>query len=74
VCEMSLTFDQKAEVCSVIMDTGFVGNAEDYVQQFYNKPFDELTTCEAEMLIRTLGNKAGCLHETEEGNYERKEA
>jgi hypothetical protein len=51
------------EVCSVIMDTGYIGSAEDYVKEFYNKDFSELTVCEAEMIVRTLGSKPGCLYE-----------
>ena len=60
-----------AEVCSVIMDTGFVGNAEDYVQKFHKVPMSELTVCEAEMIVRTLGDKKGCLFNTAEGNYDK---
>jgi hypothetical protein len=45
------------------MDTGYVGSAEEYIKEFYNKEFDELTTCEAEILVRTLENKKGCLFE-----------
>lgn len=59
----NLPFKLYGEVCSVIMDTGFIGSAEDYVQQFYGKPFAELTVCEAEMIVRMLGNKPGCLNE-----------
>jgi hypothetical protein len=47
------------------MDTGFVGNAEDYVKTFYGKPFEELTVCEAEMIVRNLSDKPGCLHQSE---------
>jgi hypothetical protein len=59
------------EVCCVIMETGFVGNADEYVKQFYGKPFVDLTTCEAEMIIRTLGNKPGTLLNTKEGGYDK---
>lgn len=58
-----LSFDLRAKVCVVIMDTGYVGSAEEYIKEFYNKEFDELTTCEAEILVRTLENKKGCLFE-----------
>lgn len=58
-----LPFNLTMEVCSVIQDTGFIGSAEDYVQKYYGKPFSELTVCEAEMIVRTLSNKKGCLHE-----------
>ncbi len=58
-----LPFKLLGDVCSVIQDTGFVGSAEDYVQQFYGKSFAELTVNEAEMIVRTLGNKPGCLFE-----------
>jgi len=51
------------EVCCVIMDTGFAGSAEDYVRKYYNKPFAELTVNEAEIIVQTLSNKAGCLRE-----------
>lgn len=60
---MSLPFSLKSQVVSVIMDTGFVGNAEAYVQKYYNKTFDELTVNEAEMIISNLQNKPGCLNE-----------
>jgi len=59
----SLTFKQLQEVCVVIQDTGYLGSAEDYVREFYGKAFNELTTCEAEIIIRQLGNKPGCLAE-----------
>jgi hypothetical protein len=58
------------EVCSVIQDTGFIGSAEDYVKEFYGKPFAELTIWEAEMIVRNLSSKEGCLHGTKEGGYE----
>jgi hypothetical protein len=58
-----LPFNLLSQVCSVIQDTGFIGSAEDYVKQFYGKPFAELTVCEAEMIVRTLGNEPGCLYE-----------
>ena len=58
-----LSSDLRAKVCVVIMDTGYVGSAEEYFKEFYNKEFDELTTCEAEILVRTLENKKGCLFE-----------
>ena len=58
-----LSLELKAEVCSVILDTGFISSAEDYVKQFYGKSFDELTVCEAEMIVRTLSTKPGCLYE-----------
>lgn len=50
------------EVCSVILDTGFSGSSEEYVKVFYGKPIEELTTCEAEMLVNQLKDKPGCLH------------
>ena len=59
-CQSKIPFKLKCEVVSVIMDTGFLGNAETYVQQFYGKSFDELTTYEAEMIVATLKNKPGC--------------
>ena len=59
-----LSFELLGQVCSVILDTGYTDSAEDYVKQFYGKPFSELTVCEAEMIIRTLGTKPGCLSET----------
>jgi hypothetical protein len=62
-------FNLKAEVCSVIQDTGYVGSAEDYIRQFYGKGFDELTVNEAEMIIANLQDKKGCLYETKEGGY-----
>jgi len=62
-----LPFDLLGKVCSVIQDTGFVGSAEEYVKQFYGKEFSELTICEAEMIVRTLADKPGCLSETKEG-------
>ena len=52
--------DLLEKVCIVIMDTGFAGSADEYVQQYYGKPFAELTICEAEMIVRTLSNKQGC--------------
>jgi hypothetical protein len=45
------------------MDTGFTGSADEYVQKYHNKPFEELTVCEAEMIVRHLGNRPGCLQE-----------
>jgi hypothetical protein len=66
---MSLPFDLKAAVCDVIMETGFVTSAEDYIRQFYGKGFDELTVCEAEMIVRNLKDKPGCLFNTKEGGY-----
>jgi len=66
-----LPFELFREVCSVILDTGYAGSAEEYVQEFYGKPFAELTVCEAEMIVRTLGNKPGCLKE--EGMQDGKE-
>jgi len=59
-----LSSELLAEVCSVIQDTGFVGSAEAYVKQFYGKTFAELTVNEAEMIVRTLKNKPGCLNNT----------
>jgi len=59
-----LSSDLRGKVCIVIMDTGYVGSAEEYVKEFYNKEFDELTTCEAEILVRTLENKRGCLFDS----------
>jgi len=61
-----LPFDLLGKVCSVIQDTGFVGSAEEYVKQFYGKEFKDLTICEAEMIVRNLSDKPGCLHETKE--------
>jgi hypothetical protein len=58
-----LSFDLRSKVCVVIMDTGYVGSAEEYIKEFYNKEFDELTTCEAEILVRALEDKKGCLSE-----------
>ena len=55
--------DLSNKVCVVIMDTGFIGSADDYVKTYYGKPFSELTVNEAEMIVRTLGNKPGCLYE-----------
>ncbi len=63
-----LSFDLRSKVCVVIMDTGYVGSAEEYVKEFYNKEFDELTTCEAEILIRTLEDKRGCLSENDKSS------
>ena len=57
----NLTPKMIGEVCCVIMETGWLGNADEYVKQFYGKPFVELTMCEAEMIINTLQNKPGCL-------------
>lgn len=65
-----LPFKLMAEVCSVIQDTGYVGSAEEYVQTFYGKPFVDLTICEAEMIIRNLKDKEGCLFNTKEGGYD----
>lgn len=62
-CPHKLPFKLMAEVCSVIQDTGFIGNASDYIQTYYGKSFAELTVCEAEMIVRTLGTKPGCLFE-----------
>jgi len=64
-----LPFDLLGKVCSVIQDTGYLGSAEDYVKQFYGKEFSELTVCEAEMIVRNLSDKPGCLHGTKEGGY-----
>lgn len=58
-----LPFNLLCQVCSVIQDTGFIGSAEDYVKEFYGKPFADLTVCEAEMIVRQLGTKPGCLYE-----------
>ena len=58
-----LPFDLLGQVCSAIQDTGFVGSADGYVQQFYGKSFADLTVCEAEMIVRQLENKPGCLYE-----------
>lgn len=58
-----LPFKLLGQVCSVIQNTGFIGNAEDYVRQFYGKGFEELTVNEAEMIVRQLGGKPGCLYE-----------
>lgn len=52
-----LSFELMGQVCSAIQDSGFVGSAAEYVREFYNKPFSELTTCEAEMLVRQLQGK-----------------
>lgn len=68
--EGKLSFKLKAEVCSAIQDTGFIGSAEEYVRTFHKKEFGELTVCEAEMIVRTLGNKPGCLYGTKEGGYD----
>ncbi len=61
----NLPFELKAEVCSVIIDTGFVGSAEDYTRQYYGKSFEELTQVEAEMIVATLKDKKGCLADKE---------
>ena len=59
----NLSFKLKSEVCIVIQDTGYIGSAEDYVKEFHGKLFDELTVCEAEIIVRTLSDKPGCLYE-----------
>ena len=42
------------DVVDVIIESGYAGCAEEYVKQFYGKTFDELTVCEAEMIIKNL--------------------
>ena len=64
-----IPFKLKQAVVNVIMQTGFLGNAEDYIKQFYGKAFDELTVNEAEMIVRNLSDKEGCLFNTTEGGY-----
>jgi hypothetical protein len=58
-----LSFDLKMEVIAVIMDTGFAGSAEDYIQKFYGKEFDALSVAEAELIVQVLKDKKGCLWE-----------
>jgi len=58
---IKLSLELLGEVCSVILDTGFSGSAEDYVKTYYGKPLSELTVNEAEMIVRNLSNKPGCL-------------
>ncbi len=58
-----LPFELLCEVCSIIQDTGYIGSAESYIKEFYGKDFSQLTACEAEMIVRQLGNKPGCLYE-----------
>ena len=60
---MPLPSELLREVCVVIQNTGYIGDAESYVQEFYGKSFDELNICEAELIIRTLKDKPGCLYE-----------
>ena len=67
----NLTPKMIEEVCCVIMETGHGGSADDYVRQFYGKPFVELTACEAEMIIRQLGTKPGCLFEAGEREHDK---
>ena len=67
---MTLPFKLLGELCSVIQDTGFVGSAEEYIQQFYNKSFEQLNVCEAEMIIMRLKEETGKLFNTKEGNYD----
>ena len=64
----TIPFTLKAEVCSVIQDTGFIGNPSEYIKTFYGKAFEELTTVEAEMIVRQLGTKPGCLYEGDPKN------
>lgn len=59
-----LATNLRMEVVSTIMDTGFHGTAEEYVQKYYSKTFDELTQCEAELMIKILRKRPGCLNET----------
>ena len=58
------------EVCSVIQETGFVGTANEYVKIYYGKSFEELTYVEAELIVRQLGSKPGCLYEGDPKNLE----
>ena len=67
----NLTPKMIEEVCCVIMETGFVGSADDYVKKFYGKEFVELTQVEAEMIVNNLQNKKGCLFNTQEGGYDK---
>ena len=64
-----MNFKLKAEVVSVIQDTGFPGSAEEYVHKYYRKEFDELTVCEAEMIILMFKDKPGILVPKEEKNH-----
>ena len=59
----ALSLKLLGEVCSVIADTGYLGSAEEYVREYYGKSFQELTQCEAEMIVKNLGDKKGCLFE-----------
>jgi len=70
---MSLPSKLKRQVVDVIMQTGFSGNAEEYIRTFYGKAFDELTICEAEMIIGNLKDKEGCLFNTKEGGFDVRE-
>ncbi len=63
IYKSNLSLELLGEVCSVIQDLGYLGSAEEYVQEFYGKPFQELSQCEAEMIIRNLKDKPGCLFE-----------
>lgn len=55
------------ETVNVILQTGFAGSAEEYVQTYYGKDLKDLTVCEAEMIVRCLKDKDGCLSTTIEG-------
>ena len=65
-----LPFELMGKVCSVIQDTGYLGSADDYIKEFYGKPFAELTVCEAEMIVRNLSGKEGCLYGTKEDGHD----
>ena len=58
-----LPFELFTEVCSVIADTGFFGSVEEYIKTYYGKSFAQLTVNEAEVIVRTLSTKKGCLYE-----------
>lgn len=55
-----------AELCSVILDTGYMGTPAEYLKAYHNKDVDELTPDEIKSLTDEIGKKRGWLWELEE--------
>lgn len=56
------------DVVDAIIESGYAGCAEEYVRERYGKTFNDLTVCEAEMIIKNL--KPGDLFEPVKGEQD----
>ncbi len=52
---------ERLEAVSVIMDTGYIGSADDYCKEYYGSAFSDLSDEQIKLIIKTLKDKKGCL-------------